>query len=213
MPHDAHVAHHVRGRIRVRLPKAKRDHATLERVKRAISPMHGVKNVDVNPSTGSVVVHYDTEAHEDFHAALTRHAEENNLFMLAPPHIGEVDDIVETVEREAEFLAERSETAKTIVDFFKGLNREVKKATNNAVDLQVLLPLGLAAYAFIGLEAEMATPLWVTLSLFSFNSFVSLHHPLPTTMEMDRQEIVRTPGPQKETRASTTRRVIRKGGE
>lgn len=144
--------------------------------------MHGVKSVDVNSTTGSVIVSYDAEKHADFPGTLARHAEANNLFTLEPPKISEVDEIIEGIEKEAEFLAEHSETAKAIVEFVKGLNHEIKKATNNNLDLQVLVPLGLAAYAFLQLEADVATPLWVTLGMFSFNSFVSLHqHPHPGT--------------------------------
>lgn len=189
MPHHAHVAHHVKGRIRVRLPKGKRDHATLEKIKRSIAPMHGVKSVDVNSSTGSVVVQYDADHHADFPSALARHAEANNLFTLAPPKISEVDEMIEGIEKEAEFLAEHSEIARAVVEFVKALNQEVKRATNNNLDLQVLLPLGVAAYAFVKLEADVATPLWVTLGIFSFNSFLSLHHhppphAAPATMEV-----------------------------
>jgi cation transport ATPase len=212
MPHDAHVVHHTKGRIRVRLPRAKRDHAALEKVKRALAPMPGVQSVDVNSTTGSVVVCYDSSKHDDFHSALSRHAEEQNLFTLAPPHLSEVDEIAETIEKEAQFLAERSETAKSIVDFFKGLNREVKNATNNAVDLQVLLPLGLAVYSFLAIEGEMATPLWVTLGIFSFNSFVSLHHHAPTTMEVEHEEVSMTSEPQ-ETKSVRFRKTVRKGGD
>jgi len=206
MQHPANVAHHVKGRIRVRMPKNKRDHASLEKVKRSISPMHGVKSVDVNSSTGSVIVHYDADKHADFPSALARHAEANNLFTLAPA-CSEVDEMVETIEKEAEFLAEHSEVARAIVEFVKGLNQEVKKATNNNVDLQVLLPLGLAAYAFLGLEAEVATPLWVTLGLFSFNSFISLHHPVQATMDVAAEDPSK-----KSTESVRPRRPPRKGG-
>lgn len=178
MPHHAHVAHHVKGRIRVRMPKGKRDHASLEKVKRSIAPMHGVKSVDVNSSTGSIVVHYDASKHADFPDTLAQHAEDNNLFTLTPPKISEVDEIVEGIEKEAEFLAEHSEIARAVVDFVKAVNQELKKATNNNIDLQVLVPLGLAAFTVVSLEAEVSTPLWVTLGIFSFNSFISLHqHP------------------------------------
>jgi len=207
MQHHAHVAHHVKGRIRVRMPKNKRDHATLEKVKRSISPMHGVQSVDVNASTGSVIVHYDAGTHADFPATLARHAEANNLFTLAPPRVSEVDEMVETIEKEAEFLAEHSETAKAIVEFVKGLNREVKRATNNNFDLQVLLPLGLAAYAFLSLEGDVATPLWVTLGLFSFNSFVSLHHPVPATMKAAPEDPAK-----KSADPARSRRATPKGG-
>lgn len=203
MPHDAHVAHHTKGRIRVRLPSAKGDHAALEKVKKALVPVPGVQSVDVNATTGSVLIHYDSAKHDDFHAALSLHAEERNLFTLAPPRLSEIDEIAETLQREAEFLAERSETAKSIVDFFTSLNREVKNATNNAVDLRVLLPLGLAVYSFFAIEGELATPLWVTLGIFSFNSFVGLHHQ-PTTAALS--------GPE-ESRPISPRTMRPKGGE
>jgi cation transport ATPase len=202
----------VRGRIRVRLPKAKRDRATLDKVQRTISAMHGVKGVDVNHATGSVVVQYDTNVHEDFHAALTRHGEEHDLFRIAPPHLSEVDELAETIEKEAEFLAQRSDIARAIVDFVKGINSDLKKATNNSVDLQVLLPLGLAGFAFFGLEPDMTTPLWVTLGIFSFNSFVSLHHPVTTTTEVEHEEVIRSPAPRQRTTA-IRKRVTKKRGE
>ncbi len=212
MEHQAQVAHHVRGRIRVRLPKAKRDRTTLESVKRAIAPMRGVKDVDINAATGSVVVHYDATEHDDFHTALARHAEEQNLFALGPPRCSEVDEIAETIEKEAEFLASRSETAKTIVDFFKAMNQQVKVATNNNLDLQVLLPLGLAAYSILEVGVEVSTPLWVTLGIFSFNSFLALHHPVPTTMEVEHEEVVTDPKGSRPTKSLRARRMIRKGG-
>ena len=207
MPTHAHVAHQVRGRIRVRLPKARGDYAALEKVKRSISPIHGVQSVDVNPATGSVVVEYDANQHADFPSVLARHAEANNLFTLTPPHISEVDEAVETIEKEAEFLAEHSEAARTVVEFFKRANQEVKRATNNQLDLQVLLPLGLAVYAFLRLEADVATPLWVTLGIFSFNSFVSLHHPPAATMDVPTVPVA--PEPHKATRP---KRRASKGG-
>lgn len=210
--HNAHVAHHVKGRIRVRLPKAKRDISLLESVQRAITPMEGVDSVEINPATGSVVIHYDAAKHEDFHAVLSKHAEHKDLFMLAPPEVGDVDEMAKRIEEEAEFLSERSETAKAIVDFFKGMNQQLKKATNNSVDLQVLLPLGLAVYAFFELEADVTTPLWVTLGIFSFNSFMHLHHPLPTTMEVEHEELESSQPGKEPVKARRTRRTIRKGG-
>lgn len=184
----------------------------LESVRRAISPLEGVHAVDVNPATGSVVIQYDADKHEDFHSVLAKHAAEKDLFTLGAPELTDVDEIAKRIEEEAEFLSERSETAKAIVDFFKGLNQQLKKATNNSVDLQVLLPLGLAAYAFFELEADVTTPLWVTLGIFSFNSFMHLHHPLPTTMEVEHEELESASPGQPPVKAKRSRRMIRKGG-
>src|SRR5437879_5091518 len=110
MSHRAHVIHHIPGRMRVKLPHAKGDHATLQRIKEAISPMPGVNEVIINPVTGSVVVHYDPDIHENFHDHFGEHAERENLFALKPPELTEADEIAAKIEAEAEFLAEHSET-------------------------------------------------------------------------------------------------------
>src|SRR5579884_1454702 len=106
----AEVVHHTRGRIRVKVHGGKGNHRLLHEIKRSLAPKPGVRQVDVNPTTGSVIVHYDDGAHPDFHRALTEHGRDTGLFALQPPEISEVDRIAETIQREAEFLAAHSET-------------------------------------------------------------------------------------------------------
>jgi hypothetical protein len=97
---------------------------------------------------------------------------------MSVPDIGEGGQDIQDVEEEADFLAEHSQTARVIVNSFRSMNRAIRHATDNMLDLQVLLPLGLAAVTFFEIGAA-ATPLWVTLGIFSFNSFISLHSPQP----------------------------------
>jgi len=189
----ARVVHHVKGRIRVKLPDAKGDHHFLERLQQSLSPMAGVRSVDVNPATASIVVHYDPTAHLDFYQTLADHGENEGLFFLESAKLSEVDEIANELQREAQFLAQHSHVAKSAVDSVSRIDQALKKATNNTVDLKVLLPLGLAIYSFLELESEIATPLWVTLGIFSFNSFVALHHPGGHRMEMNRSEVIPTP--------------------
>jgi hypothetical protein len=179
--HQAHVVHHIPGRVRVKLPHAKGNRALLEHVKQSISPQPGVRQVEVNPATGSVLVHYDPELHEEFHDRLAGHAAGEDLFALKPPELTEADEIAAKIEAEAEFLAEHSEVARGVVNFVKHVNEVVRRGTNNNLDLNVLLPLGLAVYTFFEVSSEVVTPLWVTLGIFSFNSFIALHHPKPAT--------------------------------
>ena len=117
MPHSARVVHHIKGRIRVKIPAAKGDDLALQRIMESISPLPGVMDVKVNSSTGSILVHYDSGQYEDFHQHLTEHAESAGLFALQCPEVSEIDQIANTIEKEAEFLAERSNTARTLVDF------------------------------------------------------------------------------------------------
>jgi cation transport ATPase len=175
--------------MRVKLPHAKGNRALLESVKESISPLPGVRSVEVNPTTGSVLVHYDPEVHQDWPSQLAAHAEREKLFMLRPPELTEADEITAKIEAEAGFLAEHSETARTVVNLVKHVDEVIKRETNNTVDLKVLLPLGLAVYAFLEIGSDMFTPLWVTLGIFSFNSFVRLHHPV-TTVHTDHHEVI-----------------------
>jgi hypothetical protein len=179
MPHSARAMHHVRGRIRLKIPASRGNASLLEEIKRAIAPLEGVKRIDSNPVTGTLVIHYDPEIHPEFHETLSDHGERAGSYVLAPAEMSEVDELAKQISEEADFLSQHSETARTIVEGFKSLDRSIKLGTGNAVDLKVLLPLGLAVYSFIEIGLEASTPLWVTLGIFSFNSFLSLHAPDP----------------------------------
>jgi hypothetical protein len=193
MPHHAKVAHHVRGRIRVKLPTARGNLAVLRQVADSLASRDGVQSVECNVQTGSIVVHYDQTHHENIHQSLVEHGRGSGLFLLAPPEVSEVDQIAESIQREAEFLAEHSEAARKLVEGVKSVNYTLRRATNNNVDLKVLLPLGLAVWAFVQHDPEIATPLWLTLSIFSFNSFVSLHPPVPS-VAVDTQQVIKHDG-------------------
>ncbi len=186
MPHRARAVHHVRGRIRLKLPH-KGNADLIREVRDAIAPMQGVESVAINVATGSVVVHYDPSLHDGFHEQLASHGSAEGVFLLESPELSEVDELAKKIEAEAEFLAQHSESARVIVDGFKNLDQAIKRATGNAVDLKVLLPLGLAAYSLFEIGLEASTPLWVTLGIFSFNSFITLHSGPPhaaTTQEV-----------------------------
>ncbi len=189
------TAHRTRGRIRLVIQEFKNHPKSLEDVKRVIAPMHGVCRVDVNSTTGSVTVHYNPALYGKFHEQLAVQGEASGAFHLDPPSFGEGGELVKNVEAEAEFLSRHSETARTIVDSFSALNRAVKRATDNNIDLKVLLPLGLAVYSFLEIGIETSTPLWITLGIFSFNSFVSLHTRQDDTasnMETEKVDLANT---------------------
>ena len=189
MRHRAHVAHHSKGRLRIRVPSAKDNPEALEEIKRSLAPIAGVSEVTVNESIGTITVHYDPKRHPDFHAHLSgaEGSHQETIHLSPPPSssnagpITEVDEAMEMLEKEAAFLSSHSHSAKVVFDMLRKLDIELKKATDNNIDLKVLAPLGLAAYAFMELGFEAATPVWLTLGMFSFNHFVSLHTQTPTT--------------------------------
>jgi len=184
MRHRAHIAHHTKGRLRIRVPSAKGDPAALEQIRNALSPVRGVHEVIVNQAIGTITVHYDPDAHVDFHSHLsnTEGSHHEHLHIPPPPPpVSEVDEAMEMLNKEAEFLSSHSHSAKVLFDMLRKFDAGLKKATDNNVDLKVLAPLGLAVYAFLELGFEAATPVWLTLGVFSFNHFVTLHTQTPTT--------------------------------
>jgi cation transport ATPase len=176
MTSHAHIVHHTPGRLRLKVAGAKGNADFLDRVKDALGPIQGIREIAVNSVTGSVLVHYDSENFENFHQDVHDHASRNDLFAIQhQPPITKVDEAVDKIEREAEYLAKRSHTARVVVDFLHDLDVKVKQTTNNAVDLKVLVPLALAVYSITVIELSAATPMWATLGLFSFNHFLELH--------------------------------------
>lgn len=175
MPHRIRTVHHIRGRIRLKVVGARANPAVLEEIRKSIADLPGVSGVQVNSLAGSVLVHYSPKADADFHEELTDHGDRTGGFLLEPPGLSEVDEMAQRIQAEAEFLSQHSDTARIIVDAVKQLDINIRRATHNAVDLKVLLPLGLAAYSVLEIGIEASTPLWVTLGIFSFNSFISLH--------------------------------------
>ncbi|MBV9084999.1 MAG: hypothetical protein JOZ62_20160 [Acidobacteriaceae bacterium] len=150
-------------------------------MKEFISSLEGVRAVEVRAATASLVVHYSGRDAEGFQQAIATHGQASGTYDLPPPAIGEAGELMDAIEREAQFLSGHSHLARTIVEETRKFDIALKRATHNNVDLKVLGPLGLAIGSVVLFGAEMATPLWITLAIFSFNSFVALHPTLPYT--------------------------------
>jgi hypothetical protein len=182
-PPAAEIAHHVRGRVRLKIAAAKHNPALLEQIKTTFSTVPGIESIEVRPSSGSVVLYYDPERHADvpsFFRSLSGPLGNQDAAQLVraaqrrpPPNL--ISDVDQQIEDEAEFLADHSTFAKTIVEYAKEMDRQLKRATNNNIDLKILVPIGLAAVTFLEIGAAAATPMWVTLVIFSLNHFVELH--------------------------------------
>src|SRR5271157_2111626 len=124
------VAHQVPGRIRMKVSSAKGNQELLKEIAETFGVIPGVERVSVNATTGSIVLHYDTERHEEFHDRMRPHY----LAASAPPRT-EIDSLASSIAQEADYLAQHSHSAKLIVDLFKKYDREIRHATGNAVDL------------------------------------------------------------------------------
>jgi len=56
----SYYIHDIPGRLRIKSPAIKKNQSTAERVRRMLSGMDGVHDVNINLTTGSLLVNYDT---------------------------------------------------------------------------------------------------------------------------------------------------------
>jgi hypothetical protein len=174
------IAHQVPGRIRMKVGAAKANPELLEQIKETFLVIPGVEQVTINPATGSLVLHYDVDQHDEFHGHLEQHHTGGHY----KPPTNEIDALADKIQQEAEFLAEHSHTARVVVDFFKSTDKQIRMATGNAVDLKVALAVGIAGFTILEVGASAATPVWVTISIFGLNHLIDAN-PLESRKDDD----------------------------
>ena len=67
------VAHQVPGRVRMKIPSAKDNPELLEEIKQTLSRDPGYRTGHRQPGHGQLVLHYDTDQHDEFHGHLVHH--------------------------------------------------------------------------------------------------------------------------------------------
>jgi Heavy metal associated domain 2 len=171
-----HVAHQVPGRVRMKVASAKGNPELLKQIGETFSVIPGIERVSINPTTGSVVLHYDTDRHNEFRRGFDPHYQSVSGQGYTPPRT-EIDTLARNIEDEAEFLAQNSRSAKAVVDFFKKFDQEIKLATGNTVDLKVVLAIGIIGITVLEVGASAATPVWLTLTVFTLNHLIEINQP------------------------------------
>jgi hypothetical protein len=178
--HDAHLVHATRGRVRLKVPGAKGNIALLAQMRASFEGLQGIDLVNVKADSGSLVIHYDPAHYPNIAALFARLNDTPSPATLrhaAPVERApstELDEKLHAIEEEAEFLAKHSNLARNVVGAIKALDRQIKRSTDNNIDLKILAPVGLAGFTFLEIGAAAATPMWVTLVIFSLNHFVEL---------------------------------------
>jgi hypothetical protein len=168
------IAHQTAGRVRMKIPSGKGNPDLLQEVAQTFRIIPGIDKVSINAVTGSIILEYDPDHHKTFNDRLARSMmSHGGATMLG----SEFDELARKIENEAEFLAQRSEAARAIVDFFRQADRDIKVATHNVVDLKIVLAVGVIGLTVFEIGAHAATPVWLTLSIFTFNHFLELRNP------------------------------------
>ena len=135
----------------MKIPTAKGDVEMLREMSEKFGKIPGVEQVTVNPTTGSIVLQYDADRHDEFHDELRDHCDRHAIEQHRPPAT-EIDEIAHKIEDQAEFLAEHSASARAVVDFVKRVDREIKVATNNNIDLKIVLAAGIVGFTVLEVE-------------------------------------------------------------
>jgi copper chaperone CopZ len=143
----------------------------------------GVDHVDVNTSTGSVLVHYDHTVHEkeDIVGCL------EDVGLLLGSVLGAGGDELPDLGDSGNGEQGHSTTAKSVVDTVNDLDRRLSELTGRRVDLKLLFPLALGA---IGLRSAIVNGIGLSevpayiLLWYAFDSFWKFH-----------QRPASTPGP------------------
>ena len=101
------MEHQTPGRVRMKFGSAKGDPELLGEISKKFGAITESQRVEINSTTGSVVLYDDYERRVDFHNHLHRHGEEHYGEASRPPS-AKLDEITREIEDEAEFLAEHS---------------------------------------------------------------------------------------------------------
>jgi hypothetical protein len=175
---DAYVHHHLPGRLRLRIPAAKGEADELRELSSVIARAPGISQVEYNPVTGSILIQYSPEQYKSLQSL------ESRLSASAVPIALNNSHPTRHGSDHRHHRRGRSVAAKRVDSFFKQLDLEIRIASDNEVDLKFILPFGVAVLGLLALRYSSTTPLWLTLLIFAFNSFLGLHAPTPGELGM-----------------------------
>jgi hypothetical protein len=168
---EVYVHHHIPGRIRFRVPAAKGTSQRLQELSVAIAKVRGISAVEYNPVTGSILIQYSPHEYRDLHSL------DNSLSASGVPIVVRQEPTVGRSSASRKWHHRRSTAAKAIDSFFTQLDDDIRTATSNEVDLKFIMPMVMAVLGLISYRRSSATPLWLTLMIFAFHSFLGLHSP------------------------------------
>ncbi len=146
----AHISHRTTGRLRVKIPSSKGDHSFLVSLKERFSSLRGLKTVEINPLTGSILI-----VHESDEKTIAAYALANNLFVL------------QGLDSSPAGLQQR------ITKVFRSVNSQLKTATSGEIDMGGLAFVVLLGVGIYQISAGNFTALpWYAAFWYALNIFL-----------------------------------------
>jgi hypothetical protein len=172
-PRPARLVHCIAGRVRFKVHAARDDEAFFDAARRALVPVAGVHSVRVSAPASSVVVQYAA----DDDSMPRRLMEALGSAGLADFDAWPVPSQDTWASRsDVRELPEDSHLAELILAGTQLASQLVRAGSSGVVDLKALVALAAAlSSAATSRDTQRPTPLWLTLAIFAFNAFVSLH--------------------------------------
>lgn len=170
MPRTLHLEHHVKGRARLRVPQPRTPEEVAE-IARHLKAIKRVRNLEVNPTTGSVLVHINPA---------------DPVEMLLEDIAG-VGYLVQrlTVPRSRRKAAPtrpprvpHSQGSRQVSNVLATMNKKVHDATDGKADLRVIVPAALGVLAIRQLLKDtksLSQAPWYVLVYYAFDSFYKLN--------------------------------------
>jgi hypothetical protein len=165
------IVHAIPGRLRLKVADVRENPTLASELRQRLTSLPGVRTVEVNPRTGSVLILYEAETFASTEA----------LSELAKP-LTELFPGVEINEMQSWLSSANGSgsapaVTQGIASFFAGLNKNIEAATGSVVDLRILLPLGLF---ILGLRSLLITdkrplPTWYDLFWFALGTYFMMH--------------------------------------
>jgi hypothetical protein len=152
--HGGAIAHHIPGRVRLKVPLAHGNPTTLRQMKDTFDKMPGVKASEIRSSSASLVLYYDQN---DPGALLA-----SDVAPWGRPTVG---------IGEARQIADGA-----LKHVFTALDRNGWQVpgSNKIPSLRNRIPIGLAAATFLEICVAAAPPLWLSLALLFLKHVVDL---------------------------------------
>jgi hypothetical protein len=166
---DIEIVHALPGRIRFRIRGIKSDPGRAAEIEQQLTGRPGVRQVRTNPTTGSLLLHFDPQQQDSVLSTLS------DVFPSLDS--GDVQRrLVPSSNGSASTILEAGDVAR----FFDRADKKVKASTG-VIDLRLLVPLLLTMMAAGSLilaalrRRAVPIPSWYDLIWFAFNTFIILN--------------------------------------
>jgi Heavy metal associated domain 2 len=169
---DIQVVHAIPGRIRLKVAQVRKNPVLASEIQTRLATIHGIRQVEVNPLTGSILMLYEAQ---DAAAPDSLRTLAESLATLFPGF--DLNNFAAKQPSSTNGANSAPSLAGGVASFFGALNSEVKQVTGGNADLRILLPLALFLFGVGGvlMSEKLPLPTWYDLLWFSLGTFFMLN--------------------------------------